>query len=205
MQTKTRVLWPLVLGLLSLQPALAAAQNEEAAVEHLGIGKISVETRQVGNDLVIGVSTDLKEVIALAVSVPGSAEDLVRVVAAGEGSQVLAERVASRGAKASIRVSTPNLEGGYQVRLEHDLSTARQLDVTVYLSDGTAAPLHFKGTVTNVTLGVTLTGTNCKDYSLSCGAPNACTVNKTCCGVGEPCFDCRNCTISCPPCALVAP
>lgn len=158
MQTKTQVLWPLVLGLLALQPALAA-QNEEAAVEHLGTGKVSVETRQVGNDLVIGVSTDLKEVIALAVSAPGTAEDLVRVVAAGEGSQALADRLA-RSAKASIRVSTPTLGGGYKVRLEHDLSTARQLDVTVFLSDGTAAPLHFKGTVTNVKLGVALNGTN---------------------------------------------
>ena len=155
MQTKARFLWPLVVGVLSLQPTLAA-QNEEAAAEHLGTGKISVETRQVGNDLVIGVSTDLKEVIALAVSAPDSPEDLVRVVAAGEGSQALADRLASRGAKASIRVSTLNLEGGYKVRLEHDLSTARQLDVTVYLSDGTAAPLHFKGAVTNVTLGVAL-------------------------------------------------
>jgi len=148
-QTKIRFLWPLMLGLLALQPALAD-QSEEAAVEHLGAGKVSVETRQVGSDLVIGVSTDLKEVIALAVSAPGSAEDLVRVVAAGEGSQALADRLGARSAKAAIRVSTPTLEGGYKVRVEHDLSAARQLDVTVYLSDGTVAPLHFKGTVTNV-------------------------------------------------------
>jgi hypothetical protein len=204
MPTKAWFLWLLVLSLLSLQPALGA-QDEEAAVEHLGVGKVSIETRQVGSDLVIDLSTDLKEVIALAVSTPRSVEDLVRVTATSDAAQTLAGRLASRSAKAAIHVSTPTLEGGYKVRIEHDLSAARQLDVVIYLSDGTVAPLHFKGSVTNVKLGVALNGTNCKSYSLSCGPPRACTVNQTCCGVGEPCFDCRNCTISCPPCSLVAP